>query len=278
MNKNRSIIVASAIALAVTAGSGVFMIGNASAAETVKKAGAFLGGKGLGRSVAANSDMATLLGLTTDALKTALQSGKSLAMIAGEQGVDVQKVIALRTTQLTTDLDKKLADGKITQTEYDSLKADLTTKATNEVNAVYTGRGDKGFGGRGGFGHISIKDNAELTALLGTTSDALESALTSGKSLAAIAAEKNVTVKAVTDLLTSQAVKALDEKFAAGTITQSQYNEYKAALSAKINGIVNNTFTGKNGFGGKGHGRSGERGTKGTATTPAAAASGTTAL
>ncbi|WP_410511148.1 hypothetical protein PaeBR_13635 [Paenibacillus sp. BR2-3] len=279
MNRKRSILVASAIALAVTAGSGVVMIGNVSAAEVVKKVGDHLGGKGALRGKIANTELAALLGLTTDALKTALQSGKSLAVIAGEQGVDVQKVIDLQITALTAELDKKLAADKITQTEYDTQKATLTTRATNDVNTAFSGRAEKGFGGRGGFGHVDLFNNADLAALLGTTTEALKTALTSGKSLATLAGEKNVTVQAVTDLLTSQVKKELDQKLAAGTITQAQYDEHKAKFSTRVSEMVNNTFTGKEGDGGRGkHGNRGDRGSTGAAqTAPADAASGASA-
>ena len=266
MNKKRNIFAASILALAVTAGSGVFVVGNASAAEAVQKAVAHFGGKGFFHHSTSSTELASLLGLTVDELKTALTSGKSLAAIAAEKGVDVQKVIDLQVTTLTAALDKQLAAGKITQAQYDEQKAKLTTKATSEVNAVFNGstKGKDGLGGFGhrGFGHFGALDNASLAKLLGLTTDELKTALTSGKSLATLAAEKNVTVQAVTDLITTQFKAELDKQLAAGTITQAKYDELKAALSTKASEFVNNTFKSKAGDEGI-HGRKGSRGANG---------------
>ena len=89
--------------------------------------------------------IAALLGLTADELKTAEHAGKSLAAIAGEQNVTVQSVIDLVTKQLTAALDKQLAAGTITQTEYDTKLAKVAAKATEIVNHTFSGKG----GGQG---------------------------------------------------------------------------------------------------------------------------------
>lgn len=268
MNRKRKLLVASVLALTVTAGSGVFIVGNASAAEVVQKTLNHFGGKGNSIRSTTSSDIAKLLGVTVDELKTALKSGKSLATLATEKGVAVQKLIDLQVTAITAALDKQLAAGKITQAEYDTQKAAITTNATNYVNGVFdaslNGKNGKGDFGRGGFGRVSLWDNESLAKLLGLTVDELKTALTSGKSLATLAGEKNVTVQAVTDLITSQFVSELDKQLAAGSITQAKYDELKTSLSTKISDFVNNTFKGRIGDGDKGnHGRSGVKGANG---------------
>ena len=92
-----------------------------------------------------NTAIAALLGLTADELETAEHAGKSLAAIAGEQNVKVQSVVDLVTKQLTAALDKQLAAGTITQTQYDIKQAKLAAKATEVVNRNFSGK-DRGQG------------------------------------------------------------------------------------------------------------------------------------
>jgi hypothetical protein len=88
------------------------------------------------------SGTATILGFANAAdLKAALVPGKSIADVANEKGVDVQKVIDLQVTQIVTNLDQKLADKKITQAQYDKLKANSTNMATKLVNDKEDGNG-----------------------------------------------------------------------------------------------------------------------------------------
>ena len=94
----------------------------------------FLGGPGLEAAAKA-------LGMTTDELTTALQSGKTLEQIAQEKGVDFQTVQdaiqAAHATELRARIQQALDDGTITQENADWLFEGL----------------DKGFiGGPGGFG------------------------------------------------------------------------------------------------------------------------------
>ena len=84
---------------------------------------------------------AKALGMTTDELTTALQSGKTLEQIAQDAGVDFQTVQdaiqAAHVTELRDRIQQALDDGTITQENADWLLEGL----------------DKGFiGGPGGFG------------------------------------------------------------------------------------------------------------------------------
>jgi hypothetical protein len=107
------------------------------------------GGKNLGGARIDLTTIATALGYTTaDDLKAALTTGKSIADLATEKSVALQTLIDLEVVQIIKDLDQQLADGKITQTEYDQQKADSTTIATNHINDKNNGKG--GPGGRGG--------------------------------------------------------------------------------------------------------------------------------
>ncbi|MBB6734012.1 hypothetical protein [Cohnella zeiphila] len=88
-------------------------------------------GAGLGVDTEA---IATALGLTADELRTALASGETIAEEAGKLGVDVQTVIDALTASLQKNLSDKLSAGKITQGQYDSAVANLTSRAEAVVN------------------------------------------------------------------------------------------------------------------------------------------------
>jgi len=126
---------------------------------------------------------------------------------------------ALKQAQLQT-VDQMLKDGRITQQQADAMKA--------RINA---GQGlGFGFGFRhGGFkGDRTLMRNlmtAELNAVasaLHMTPTDLQNALRSGKSLAELETQQNVSDSAVKAAMQSAAKGVLDKAVKAGTITQAQ--------------------------------------------------------
>ncbi|MFC3801560.1 SHOCT domain-containing protein [Cohnella sp. GCM10012308] len=205
-----------------------------------------------------NAEVAAMLNLTEDELKTQLQAGKTLSDIAAAQGVDAQKVQDLIVSTMTKQLDSRLADGKITQAQYDEQKATLAERATEALANAFPGKGGgKGGpgghgGGRGGFGGIDLKDNADIASLLGLTTDELSTQLQAGKSLSDLAADKGVAVDTVTAKVVSLLTTALDQRLADGKITQTEYDAQKAKLADQADHIVSRAFTGHDGGHGKG--------------------------
>ena len=102
------------------------------------------GGRGRGLGQVELEAAAKVLGMTTDELSTALQSGKTLEQLAQDANVDVQDVQdaiqAAHATEMRSRIQQAVTDGAITQENADWLLEGL----------------DKGFiGGPGafGFGH-----------------------------------------------------------------------------------------------------------------------------
>ena len=93
--------------------------------------------------------VATVLGLTATELRTQLDAGKTLAQVALDQGIAVQKVIDVIVTDIKAHLAEEVASGELTQAEADAKSANITTKVTEMVNTV---RPAKPAGGRGGHG------------------------------------------------------------------------------------------------------------------------------
>ena len=106
------------------------------------------GGRGLGQVELEAA--AKVLGMTTDEVSTALQSGKTLETLADEAGVDFEDVQAAIQAAHATELRDRIAqaveDGTITQENADWLLEGLDKGFIGVPGAF-------GFGGPHGFGH-----------------------------------------------------------------------------------------------------------------------------
>ncbi len=123
---------------------------------------------GRGPSPESITAIAKVLNLTEAQLQTEVQSGKSLADIAGAQKVNVQSVIDAVVTQMKSHIAGEVASGEITQTEADAKLADVVARATDMVNGVRPAGmpsdkvGGMG-GGKGGPGHRGFGDDDSET-------------------------------------------------------------------------------------------------------------------
>ncbi len=95
---------------------------------------------------------AKVLGMTDADVTTALQSGKTLAALATDKGVDLQKVIDAMVAADKAEIAAAVTAGTMTQAQADQRIANLAAHVTDEVNGVAGGPGGMG-GGRGHGGH-----------------------------------------------------------------------------------------------------------------------------
>ena len=210
-----------------------------------------------GGGMGAHSDtIAKALGITTTELQTALQSGKSIATIAKEKGVDVNKVIAAYVAEETAEHPELTA-------------AQVTQRVTDRVNGVAPtgGPGGKGggMGGRmGGPGGGMGAHSDTIAKALGITTAELQTAMQSGKSIATIAKEKGVDVSKVIAAYVAEET-AEHPELTAAQVTQM--------VTDRINGVAPTGGPG----GGRGP-RSSTSGTSGTAKTTSSATAATTAV
>lgn len=162
------------------------------------------------------------IGISVDELRSALQSGQSIAQVAQAKNVDPQKVIDALVTNVTADLPERI------------------TAAVNQPGGPGGGTGAPGHGKRGG--HRGPKPNLGVAATaLGMSEADLRMALRSGQSLAQVAQSKNVDVQKVIDALVADAKAKLAAKVQAGEITQAQADERSANLTQRITDMVNRT-------------------------------------
>jgi hypothetical protein len=125
-----------------------------------------------GRIFGAGLDVvATTLGITTDEVRTALESGQTIADLAVSKGKTAQDVIDAVVAAATTKINDAVTAGNLTQTQADKLIANLTTIATDFVNDV-KGPGGPGFGpGFGGPGHRADDGDADDSTATTAPSD-----------------------------------------------------------------------------------------------------------
>ena len=104
---------------------------------------------GFGMRAGFGQEVADVLGLTTDELRTRLQGGESLADIAEAEGVDVQAVVDAIVAEHDERLDQAVADGRITQEQADERAATLEEHAQDMVDGTLEARmgGMRGPGG-----------------------------------------------------------------------------------------------------------------------------------
>ena len=102
-------------------------------------------GRHLGLGAVAGS-----LGISEDELHEALEDGRTIAEVAGEQGVDVQVVVDAIVAAQRERVEEAVADGDLTSEQADEVLAGAEERAADLVDGRLPVRG----GHRGGFGHV----------------------------------------------------------------------------------------------------------------------------
>ena len=160
-------VVTSRLAHIKSALSGLVKDGTLTAAQADKVAGALdsqppmggrggrgsmgggFGGMGMNQS---HDAAAKALGMTSDELYAAVQSGKSLADVAKDQKVSVDSLVKAMVADAKADLAAAVKAGTMTQAQADTMKSSLTERITNQVNGVRVGGGMGGGMGGGSRG------------------------------------------------------------------------------------------------------------------------------
>jgi hypothetical protein len=200
------------------------------------------GGLGFARPAIANeiAAVARYLGLSEADLRTKLRDGQSLADIAKAQSKDVA---GLQTTILDaakTDLDKAVADKKLTQGQADDVYNGLKSHIEDVVNASGELRHADRPGGPGmrfGFG----ADTAAAAKYLGLDERALRAKLRNGQSLADVAKAQTKEVQGLEDAIVASQKARLDQAVSDKKLTQSEADDLLAKLKSHVADLVNAT-------------------------------------
>lgn len=81
----------------------------------------------------AKDDLTQILGVSDEDIYYAIYNGKSLADLAHENHVDVQKIIDLQIAEMTEQLNIRLASGYLTPNVYQAQKSELAEIITKSV-------------------------------------------------------------------------------------------------------------------------------------------------
>ena len=114
--------------------------------------------------------------------------------------------------------------------------------------------GHGGMGGPGGFNpNETVSDTSVVAKAIGISEADLNTALTGGQTVAAVAKAHNVDTRVVIDALVHDGLDELAAQVKAETITQAQADARKAEVAQRATDQVNGTFSGgRGGHGGMG--------------------------
>jgi transposase-like protein len=189
---------------------------------------------------------AQTIGIEPRALARELRSGKSIADVAAEHGVDPNTVITALVDAATTKVNAAKTAGKITDQRATKLLANLNRRVTKAVQ--HKGK----IGAHGRRAHRlrrRARAGARVAALtIGLAPKALAQELRAGKSIAQVAAEHGVDPNTVITALVDAATTKVNAAKTAGKITDQQASKLLAGLTERVTKFVNHQF------GGDGHG------------------------
>jgi hypothetical protein len=189
----------------------------------------------IGNEIAA---AAKYLGLSESDLRTKLGDGQSLADVAKAQGKDLDGLKSAILDAAKTDLDKAVADKKLTQSQADDVLSALKSHIDDIVNADLKPRHLGGAGGQGfafGFG----ADTAAAAKYLGLDESALRDKLRNGQSLADVAKAQSKAVQGLEDAIVASQKARLEQAVSDKKLTQSQADDILGTLKSRVDDLVN---------------------------------------
>lgn len=111
------------------------------------------------------ADVAKVLGITVDQLRTQTQAGKTLAQIAASKGMSKADLVSGLVKAAEAQLATAVKDGRLTQAQADTVKGTLMARITDMVDRVGPGPGM----GRHHDGMMGPDGDADDNAPSGTT-------------------------------------------------------------------------------------------------------------
>jgi uncharacterized protein YidB (DUF937 family) len=178
-------------------------------------------------------EMAVALGITTEELRTKLESGKTIEQIAKEQGVDLNALSASLKRTISEALNLGVSEGKITQEEADKVMARL-----DEMVKRFIDRGPPKPNPGEKVRELGVDPFAETATALGMTAEDLQKELKSGKTIEQIAKEKGISLDTVSAALKQTISDALAKAVADGKMTQEEADKITAHLDKMVKGFI----------------------------------------
>ena len=158
------------------------------------------------------ADLADVVGISTDDLRSALRDGQTLAQVAEANGVDPQQVVDVLVANGTERLDAAVASGRIDQATADERKASLPDRAADLVSGELERRAHS---------HsrraAAIRTAAEA---IGIDAGELRAALRDGQTIAQVAEANGVDPQDVIDALVARSTERITNVVNGDTVRQ----------------------------------------------------------
>lgn len=207
--------------------AGLLVAGGATAAGAAGPGGP--GGKGHGGIRVAGQTAAATIGVSPEDLRSQIRSGKTIAQIATEHGVDPNTVVNAVVTALTEQIDQKAAAGTVDANRAEQAKQKLPDFANRFVNETKPHRG-----------YMILKDAVKAAAKeIGVSEKELKDALKSGKSIAQVAKDHDTSVDDVVNAIVKEATGDIDKAVKDGNLDSTKADEIKKKLPDRVKKLVN---------------------------------------
>ena len=212
--------------VAAVAVSGLLVAGGASVAAA---AGPGQGGRGHGAIRAAGQTAASTIGISPEELRSQIQSGKTVAQIATEHGVDPNAVVNAIVAALTQEIDQKAAAGSIDANRAAQAKQKLPDVANRFVNETKPRR------------DYRIRKDATQAAAkeIGVSTSDLKHARKNGKSIAQVAKDHDKSVDDVVNAIVKAATADVDQAVKDGKLDSQKADQIKRNLPDRAKQLVN---------------------------------------
>ncbi len=197
------------------------------------------GGGGFGgKRVSPVEILSDLTGVSVEDIRSARQSGDSLADIAEANDVATDDYVGAVVDAATTAIDDAVADGKLSEDRAVEIKEGLTDKVTAMVTS------EAGWHGRSRGWAIKLDGKPSpivvLSELSGLSVEEIREQRVEGTSLGDIAEANGVTKDAYIAELVSRATAAIDAAVEAGRLSEERAQTMKDGLADRVESIVTN--------------------------------------
>jgi len=196
-----------------------------------------------------HQEMLKLLQIDEQTFKQEKESGKTLAEIAAGHNISRQAILDMVVKHMNEGIEKGLADGRLSQEQATQMKIHAVEKAEKMIDGK-----DRGFHkmqgpNKDGNGKpmYDREKHQEILSLLQIDEQTFKQEKSSGKSLAEIAANHNVSRQAVLDVVVKHMNERIEQGLAEQKLTTEQGNEMKAHVLEKAQEMVDNKMMGHHG-------------------------------
>ena len=182
--------------------------------------------------------MAKTIGVTEEALKTALKGGQTVAQVAAAHNVSAQTVIDAVVNDVLTRAQAR--PGWANRT--DAQKTTFTDKLRERVTAFVNNGPQPGKQARRGKVARAVKAEFAVAAkTIGVTPEALRTAIKGGQTVAQVAAAHNVSAQTVIDAVVNDALARAQSRPGWANLTDAQKAQVTDKLRQGLTNWVNGT-------------------------------------